>query len=219
MDGILIINKPQGITSHDVVDFVRKRFNMKKVGHAGSLDPLATGVLLILLGRATRLFNSFTKMDKIYEATLTLGSMTDTGDSCGKIIKTFSCGNITESKIKEVLEKFIGKMRQVPPMVSALKYKGKPLYKLARAGIEVPRSPREITIYEIKLLEFFMPNISFEVKCSKGTYVRTLGEDIASALGCGGHISKITRIAIGEFHIEDSVFLDKINESHLRAWQ
>ncbi|MDP1853374.1 MAG: tRNA pseudouridine(55) synthase TruB [Candidatus Omnitrophota bacterium] len=219
MEGILIVNKPQNITSHDVVNIVRRRLKIKKVGHAGTLDPLATGVLIILVGRATRLFKTFTDFDKVYEATLTLGAITDTADSRGKILKTFSYDGVREEKVKEVFSDFTGKINQIPPMVSALKYKGQPLYKLARSGIEVPRLARQITIHSLKLLGFHLPDIVFEVRCSKGTYVRTLGEDIAKGLGGGGHISSIKRINVGPFSIKDSISVEEVNESHLRPWK
>lgn len=219
LNGLLIIDKPRGMTSHDVVDVVRRMLKIQKVGHAGTLDPLATGVLVILIGKATRLFDKFMNFDKTYEAVLTLGSTTTTGDSCGKIVELFPYDKITEGMAKEVIESFLGKISQVPPMVSAIKYKGKPLYKLARRGIEVPRASREIIIHSIKLLKFYLPDISFKVSCSKGTYVRSLGEDIAKHLACGGHISKITRLSVGPFELKDSISLEKINESYIRPWQ
>lgn len=219
MEGILVINKPQGFTSHDVVNVVRRRLKIKKIGHAGTLDPLATGVLIILVGKATQLFKTFADFDKVYEATLTLGAVTDTGDSYGRIIEKFSYAGVSLENVKSVFSSFIGKINQVPPMVSAVKYKGKPLYKLARRGIEVPRSPRQITIHSLKLLIFSLPDIVFEVKCSKGTYVRTLGEDIAKGLNCGGYISSIKRVSIGPFDIKNSISLEEVNESHLQLWK
>lgn len=219
MEGIVIVNKAQNMTSHDVVSIIRRRLKIKKVGHAGTLDPLATGVLIILVGRATRLFKTFADFDKVYEATLTLGAITDTADSRGKVMKTFSYDGVTEEKVKEVFSNFTGKIDQVPPMVSALKYKGRPLYKLARCGIEVPRLSRQITIHSLRLLGFHLPDIVFEVRCSKGTYVRTLGEDIAKSLGGGGHISSIKRTSIGPFNIKDSINVEEVNESHLRPWK
>ena len=219
MDGILLINKPRGITSHDVVSIVRRRLKMKKVGHAGSLDPLATGVLVVLLGKMTKLSAKFMDFDKAYEATLTLGAVTDTGDSCGKVIKEFSYEGVSEENIRRAFAGFVGEINQVPPMVSALKYKGKPLYKLARLGIEVPRKPRVVKIYDLDILDLSLPDISFRVRCSKGTYVRTLGEDIAKSLGCGGHISKITRVAIGPLTIQKCITVDQIDENHIRTWK
>ena len=219
MDGILLINKPQGVTSHDVVDIVRRRLKMKKVGHAGSLDPLATGVLVILLGKTTKLSAKFMDFDKTYEATLTLGATTDTGDSCGKVIKEFSYEGVSEESTRKSFVSFVGDINQVPPMVSAIKYKGEPLYKLARLGIEVKRNPRVVKIYSLDLLNFSLPDISFKVRCSKGTYVRTLGEDIAKSLDCGGHISKITRVGIGPLTLQKCITVDQINENHIRSWQ
>jgi tRNA pseudouridine55 synthase len=145
--------------------------------------------------------------------------MTDTGDAYGKVIEKFSYDGINREKVERIFNKFTGKIRQIPPMVSAIKYKGKPLYKLARAGIEIPRASREVMIYSLKLLKFHLPNITFEVRCSKGTYIRTLGEDIARGLNCGGYISKISRIAVGPFHIKDSILPEEVNESHLRTWE
>lgn len=219
MNGLLIVNKPQGMTSHDVVDVVRKRLKIKKVGHTGTLDPLATGVLVILVGISTKLSRIFMNFDKTYEAILTLGAITNTGDSDGEVIKNFSCDGVNEQRVRKVLSNFVGKITQIPPMVSAIKYKGQPLYKLARCGIEVSRASREIVIHNLELLKFRIPDITFEVKCSKGTYVRTLGEDIARSLGCGGYISKIKRLSIGPFGIEDSITLAEVNESHLRSWK
>jgi len=216
MNGFLIVDKPEGITSHDVVDFIRKKFCIRKVGHAGTLDPMATGVLVLLVGKATKQFIRFENFDKEYEATLTLGSMTDTGDAQGKIIKTQRFDNISKEKVEEVFNRFIGEINQVPPMVSALKYKGNRLYALARCGIDVIRKPRKIKIYFLKLIEFNLPHIKFVVRCSKGTYIRKLGEDMGNVLGCGGHISSIRRLSVGPFNIRDAVRPQDINESYLR---
>ena len=217
-NGIIIVNKPEGVTSHDVVDIVRKRLRTKKVGHAGTLDPIATGVLLILVGKCTKLFNRFANFDKEYCATLTLGKRTTSGDREGTTIQTKDYDNITKHKVDEVLRSYIGTVLQTPPMVSAVKHKGKRLYSLARLGIEVDRKPRSIVIKELKLLEFALPYIKFYLKCSKGTYVRQLAEDIARDLGCVGHISAINRQSIGPFNLTQSIPLSEIDESHLRAY-
>jgi len=217
-EGILIVNKPKGITSHDVVDFVRKRLNIRCAGHSGTLDPIATGVLLILVGRATKLFNQLLKFDKEYEATLTLGSRTATGDITGKIIETKDFKGISEENAREIFVKFQGKSFQVPPMFSALKYKGKRLYYFAQRGIEVERPPRPIMVKELKLLDFNLPDIKFYLKCSKGTYVRKIAEDIAFGLGSLGCISQIERRAIGPFKIQDAISLDAINENHIQPY-
>ncbi|MFQ5681563.1 MAG: tRNA pseudouridine(55) synthase TruB [Candidatus Omnitrophota bacterium] len=218
-EGILVIDKPRGITSHDVVDIARRRLKTKKVGHSGTLDPLATGVLLILVGRATRLFQTFMNFNKVYEATLRLGEATDSGDSDGHITQRFDYQGISRQQVEAALSKFTGKISQVPPMVSAVKYKGRPLYKFARRGIDVPRQAREITVYRLELLRFSLPDIVFRLECSRGTYVRTLGEDIARSLSCGGHISAIRRTNVGPFSIEESINLDEIDAGHLRVWK
>jgi len=218
MEGILVVDKPQNITSHDVVKHLRKLFSIKKVGHAGTLDPMATGILVLLLGKSTRLFPKFSNFDKEYEATLTLGLETETGDLQGRIKKEFSFEKIDETKIEEVFRQFVGRIEQMPPMFSALKFKGKKLYELARKGIEVKRQPRPVSIYSLRLLKFAPPNIDFLVSCSKGTYIRTLAEDIAKALGTRGCLSALRRTGLGPFNIKEAVGLDEINENHIRPW-
>ncbi len=218
-NGILVINKPRGITSHDVVSFIRRKFKMKRVGHAGTLDPLATGVLIILLGESTKLFNSFSGFDKAYEATLRLGMVTDTADICGKVLCQNSWEDVHESQIEEAFQKFLGSIDQMPPMYSAVKVGGERLYKLARKGLVVPREARRIEIKTLKLLNFSSPEIQFYVECSKGTYIRQLAEDIGEVLGCGGCISQINRVRVGPFSIEESFSLEEINESHIRHWK
>ncbi len=215
-DGILVVNKPKGITSHDVVDFVRKKLKIKQVGHAGTLDPIATGVLVILIGKCTKLFNQFLGLDKEYSATLTLGSRTTSGDIQGEVIEKKEFGHVTEENVNKALAAFIGENMQVPPMVSALKHKGKRLYDLARKGKEVERAPRKIMIKEISLLKFSLPDIQFNVKCSRGTYVRQLAEDIAGKLGCVGFVSQIERLSIGRFNIKDSLSLSQVEESQIQ---
>ncbi|MFC1658056.1 tRNA pseudouridine(55) synthase TruB [Candidatus Omnitrophota bacterium] len=217
-EGILVVNKPGGMTSHDVVDFVRRRLKTRRVGHAGTLDPIATGVLLVLVGRCTKLFNHFLSLDKEYIATLTLGARTTSGDREGKILQTKDYSEVTEEKVRAVFQSRIGEGLQVPPMVSALKHKGKRLYSLARRGIEVNRKPRQITIRKLKLLEFKPPCIKFYLQCSKGTYVRQLAEDIARDLNCVGHISEIQRESIGPFNIAGALPLSKVDESFLRPY-
>lgn len=219
-DGILIINKPQGLTSHDVVVRVRGLLHTKHVGHAGTLDPLATGVLVIFIGKATKLFNRFLGFDKEYIATLTLGKITDTGDAEGKVLEVFSIPKIDGDLINMIFKEFVGEIEQIPPMVSAIRYRGRRLYQFARRGIHVPRCPRRVIIKELNLLKFNCPDIEFYVKCSKGTYIRQLAYDIALRLGCGGgHISRIERLSVGPFHIKDAIAIDKVDESHIRNWQ
>ncbi|MDP8266001.1 MAG: tRNA pseudouridine(55) synthase TruB [Candidatus Aceula meridiana] len=215
LKGILIVNKPSGMTSHDVVDAVRKKFRMKRVGHAGTLDPLATGVLVVLIGKATKLFDQFSSFDKAYEATMTLGLVTSTADIKGKTIYERPCEDIAQTQVEEVMKKFVGEIEQIPPMVSAVRYKGKRLYQLARKGIEVKREPRKINIFHLNLLDFKRPNVKFYLECSKGTYVRKIAEDIGDVLGCGACISQIHRTKVGPFCIEKAISLDEVNETHL----
>lgn len=218
-DGILIIDKPSGMTSHDVVDLARKRFKTKRIGHSGTLDPVATGVLVLLVGRATKLFSEFVTFDKEYEATLKLGIVTSTGDSQGRIVSECDIAGINEEQVKKTFDKFLGERDQIPPMVSAIKQNGRRLYELARKGIEVDRKARKIKIYDLQIKRLALPEIDFYVRCSKGTYIRRLGEEIGEELGVGGFISGIRRISLGPFHIKESVKIEEADESHLRAWK
>lgn len=201
INGILVINKPSGMTSHDVVDVARKRLKMKRVGHAGTLDPLATGVLVMLIGKATKRFIEFSSCDKEYLATITLGKTTDTADIEGKILEQKPFEHISESMVKDALKNFSGEIQQIPPMVSALKYKGKRLYELAREGVKVELKPRTVHIFSIELVRFSLPHVQILINCSKGTYVRKIAEDVGSLLGCGGCISQIYRTKSGPFDI------------------
>ena len=219
MNGFIIVDKPSGLTSHDVVNFVRKKLGIRKVGHAGTLDPIATGVLVILVGKATKLFLRFEGFDKEYEATLTLGKTTSSGDAQGKIIKESPYGHISREQVEEIFLQFMGETEQVPPMVSAIKYQGRRLYKLARKGLDVPRKARKIKIHESKISEFELPNINFYVRCSKGTYIRKLGEDIGNRLGVGAYISRIRRVGLGPFNIKEAIRIEDIDESHIRSWK
>jgi len=213
VSGILIVDKPIGITSHDVVDFIRRKFKIKKVGHAGTLDPLATGVLVILAGRATKLSNTLLSRDKEYEVSMTLGKRTDTGDADGKVIlEGGDFSKITVELTKKILSRFSGELSQIPPMTSAIKYKGKKLYELARKGIEIERVPRQIKIIGLELLNFNLPEIVLRVQCSKGTYVRVLCDDIGLALGCGAYVSKIRRTKSGEFSLIDAVEFGRLKD-------
>ena len=212
MDGVIIINKPKGYTSSDVVQKVRKVLNTKKVGHAGTLDPLATGVLPVLVGKGTKLSKYLMEHDKTYIATVTLGEKKSTGDLEGETIEIKEVENITQNLIEQTLSIFLGKQKQLPPMYSAIKKDGKKLYEYAREGIEVERNPREIEIKDIKLLAYEKNTITFEVSCSKGTYIRTLCEDIAQRLGTVGYMSDLKRTRVNQFKIEDSVDLENINK-------
>ena len=213
MDGVIIINKPKGYTSHDVVNIVRKQLNMKKVGHTGTLDPNATGVLPILVGQATKISKYLIEHKKTYIATIELGEKRDTGDSEGNIIESDS--NIKEfdiSIIKQVLQSFLGKQKQIPPMYSAIKVNGKKLYEYARSGQEVEVEPREIEIYRIELIEYINNRIEFEVECSKGTYIRTLCENIAEKLGTIGYMKELQRTSVDKFKIKESINLEELSE-------
>ena len=209
MDGILNINKPPGWTSHDVVGRIRQLTHQKKVGHAGTLDPMATGVLLVCLGRATRVSEYLMAFDKTYRAVMRLGVETDTFDADGEVVATWPV-NVNESDLRCALDKFIGAIDQVPPMYSALKLQGKPLYKLARKGVEVDRQPRQVTIHDITLRTWQSPDATVDVRCSPGTYVRSLAHDVGAALGCGAHLAALTRLSSGSFTIEDAVKLEDL---------
>ncbi len=219
MDGVINIDKPDGMTSHDVVSFIRRRFRFRKVGHAGTLDPLATGVLVILLGNATKLFDNFVGFDKAYNATLKLGMTTTTADIQGEVLKEAPFDYVTKEQIENVFKQFVGDIKQVPPMVSAVKLNGERLYKLARKGVQVDREPRSIHIDLLKLIDFTSPHVKFYLECSKGTYVRQLAEDVGQSLGCGACIAQIERTRVGPFRINEAVKLEDLNENHIQLWK
>ena len=212
MDGIIVINKEKEYTSHDVVAKLKKKLNISKVGHTGTLDPNATGVLPILIGKGTKFSKYLINHDKIYEVELELGKKTDTADIEGKVIEE---ENVDEKYIKEnllqVLESFVGKQEQIPPMYSAIKKNGKKLYEYARAGEKVELEARKIEIYKIDLNKYDKNIISFIVSCSKGTYIRSLCEDIAEKLNTVGYMKNLKRLQVGEFNIKDAVYIDDIN--------
>lgn len=215
MNGILIVNKPEGITSQGVVSKVKKALNVKKVGHTGTLDPLATGVLPILVGNCTKLSKYLIEHDKTYRAIIKLGEKSSTGDREGEIIEIKDIpDNLNEEIIRKVLSSFLGKQVQTPPIYSAIKIKGKKLYEYAREGKEVEIPKREIEIYFIKLINFEKQEktIEFEVNCSKGTYIRTLCEDIAETIGTVGYMNALNRIKVDRFKIEDSFSLEEIEK-------
>lgn len=215
MDGIIIINKSKNCTSHDVVSKIKKILKVTKVGHTGTLDPNATGVLPILIGQGTKLSRYLINHDKIYEVTLKLGEKTDTADSEGNIIekKDVDISLITDENIKEVLNKFLGKQQQVPPMYSAIKVKGKKLYEYARKGETVEVKPREIEIYNIEYISKNGLEIQFRVSCSKGTYIRSLCEDIAKEFNTVGYMKELNRTKVGKFSINQSISIDYIEEN------
>jgi tRNA pseudouridine55 synthase len=213
--GILIVDKPKGITSHDVVNAVRKLFNMRRVGHAGTLDPIATGVLVVLVGEATKRSDSLLSADKSYTVTLRLGAATDTADASGKVIRTGSMEGLQPDAVKAAIMSFVGETEQVPPMYSAVKFKGKTLYKWARKGVEVPREPRRINIKEIHIKDVSLPEVVFDITSSKGTYIRQLCEDVGKRLGCGGHMAELRRTRSGAYDISRAVALDKLKAADL----
>lgn len=210
MNGIINIYKEKGYTSFDVVAILRKKLGIKKVGHTGTLDPEAEGVLPVCIGKATKVADYITDTTKIYRATMTLGTETDTQDHTGEIISQKEVTS-TQKEIEEAVNSFIGDYKQIPPMYSALKVNGKRLYELARQGKTVERKARDIYIYNIDIIKIEGNNIDMEVECSKGTYIRTLCADIGAKLGCGAHMSKLVRTKSSMFHIESSLKLSDID--------
>ncbi len=213
MDGVIIINKPKQYTSHDIVNIVRKQLNIKKVGHTGTLDPNATGVLPILIGKATKISKYLVEHKKTYIATIKLGEKRDTGDSEGNIIeKDLKLKLIEIDRLEEVLKSFLGKQKQIPPMYSAIKVDGKKLYEYARQGQAVQIKPRDIEIYSISLKSYKEDEIVFKTECSKGTYIRVLCEDIAKELGTLGYMKELQRTTVDKFKIEESIELENLNQ-------
>lgn len=210
MDGILIVDKPQGYTSHDVVDFMRKRFGLKKVGHAGTLDPMATGVLVMLVGKYTKASASFMKDDKEYEGVMALGATSDTGDAWGKVTPSVSPYGLTRDEIEEAFSRFRGDIEQKPPMYAAVKVNGKKLYELARKGITLDVAARAVSIRKLEITSIKLPAVSFSVICSKGTYIRQLADDIGKILGCGAHLTLLKRTRSGQFSLADAVVIDDL---------
>lgn len=215
MDGILVLDKPHGWTSHDVVARVRRLTQVKRVGHTGTLDPMATGVLVVCLGRATRVVEYMAGHDKRYTATIRLGIETDTYDAQGEVTAQHPV-DVSEAALREALAAFVGDIRQVPPMFSAIKRDGRKLYDLARKGIDVPRQPRPVTIHAIDLIAFDSPDATIDVQCSAGTYIRSLAHDLGQRLGYGAHLSALRRTAAGDFTIEHAITLETF-ESAVQA--
>lgn len=212
IDGIVLVNKPVGLTSFAVVKKVGKNLKADKVGHCGTLDPFATGLLVVTINNATKIARFIEAQKKEYIATLELGVKTDSGDNTGKTIKRQKPPKFEVIQLNDVLKSFVGKQTQIPPMHSAIKIDGQKLYELARKGKTVERQPRPIEIYSMKLIKYKGNTITFKVSCTKGTYIRTLGEDLAKRLGCVGHLKALERSAIGDLRIEDSYTLDKIKD-------
>lgn len=210
--GIVIIDKPSGLSSNHALQRVKRLFNANKAGHTGSLDPLATGVLPICLGEATKLSTYLLDADKQYQVRCQLGTLTDTGDSDGEVISQCPIPDFSPADLQKILQRFIGEQQQIPPMFSALKHQGQPLYKLARQGIEIERKSRQITIYDIRLLASDAESFTLQVACSKGTYIRTLVQDIAAELNSCGHVTMLRRTAAADYDLTQSITLDALQQ-------
>lgn len=210
LDGAILIDKPAGPTSHDVVDAIRRKFGIKKVGHCGTLDPNATGLLIVVLGRGTKLSERLMGDDKVYEGVIKFGESTDSHDADGELTGSMPVMPMTLEQLNEEAARFIGDQMQVPPMVSAIKKGGVPLYKLARKGVEVEREPRLVHIYNFRFTEYVEPLGNFRVACTKGTYVRSLAHDLGQKLGCGAHLAALRRGASGKFDVADALPLDAL---------
>lgn len=210
VQGILLLNKPLGMTSNQALQQVKRLFQAQKAGHTGSLDPLADGLLPICFGGATKISAYLLDADKRYRMRAQLGVTTTTQDAEGEVLQTRSAEHITEDALREAVAGFVGEIKQVPPMYSALKHKGQRLYKLAREGKEVEREPRAITLYENVLTAFEPPEFALDVRCSKGTYVRTLAEDIGEVLGCGAHVTALTRTGVGPYTAADMISMERL---------
>lgn len=209
-EGILLVDKPQGITSHDVVSKLRRVFHIKKIGHAGTLDPMATGLLIMLIGKATKVSQYMMSMDKEYTGTIRLGQITDSQDADGEVIEERPVPELDQASVLGEMKTFIGDQYQTPPMFSAKKVNGQPLYKMARKGMTVEREPRVINISKFEMTRFAPPEIDFLVACSKGTYVRTIAHDLGERLGCGGHLCELRRTGISKFRVEKSDTIEAI---------
>ncbi len=210
MEGVLLVDKPTGLTSHDVVYRLRRKLQMKKIGHAGTLDPMATGLLVMLIGKATRISQYLMSVDKVYEGEGTLGVITDSQDAEGEVMETRPVPALDEAALRATMKGFLGDQYQTPPMFSAIKRDGVPLYKMARQGEEVEREPRFIRVAAFELTGFALPKFTFRLDCTKGTYVRTIVHDVGQKLGCGAHLSALRRTASGKFTIAQCLPLEAI---------
>jgi tRNA pseudouridine55 synthase len=212
LDGVLLVDKPGEHTSHDVIARLRGKLRMRKVGHAGTLDPMATGLLIVLLGRATRVSQFLISLDKEYEGTIELGKTTDSQDADGQVMETRPVPPLTQEQVSAAIQGFLGDQYQMPPMFSAIKIGGVPLYKKARKGEEVEREPRFIRVSSWDILRFESPRIYFRLRCSKGTYVRTLAHDLGTKLGCGAHLSALRRTATDRFNVSQALTMEEIEK-------
>ena len=211
IDGVLLLDKPIGVSSNGALQHAKRLYRAAKAGHTGNLDPIATGLLPICFGEATKFSQFLTDSDKRYQAVIKLGQTTDTGDAEGQVLETRSV-SVTQQQIEAVLPKFMGEIEQIPPMHSALKHQGRPLYDYARKGVEIERAPRRVHIYELILLGFEGDVLKLDVSCSKGTYIRVLAEEIGKALGCGAHMAGLRRTEVGGFTIDQALSLDALEE-------
>jgi len=210
LEGILLVDKPRDHTSHDVVARLRGILKMKRVGHAGTLDPMATGLMIVLVGKATRVSQYLISLDKEYEGTIELGKVTDTQDADGEVMETRPVPPFTEAQVRDAIKGFLGDQYQTPPMYSAIKIDGVPLYKSARKGEEVEREPRFIRVMSWELTRFALPRFDFRLRCSKGTYVRTLAHDLGQKLGCGAHLAALRRTMIDKFNVSQALTIEQL---------
>jgi tRNA pseudouridine55 synthase len=213
ISGVLVVDKPVGLTSHDVVQIVRKGTNIRRAGHTGTLDPRASGVLVILIGPAVRLSEYVSASDKRYQAVIRLGASTDTYDADGRILSTSPVDKITETQFEQELQSFVGEIEQIPPPYSAIKVKGRKAYEMAREGEEIDLAPRKIRVYSLELLEWAPPEAVIDVYCSSGTYVRSLAHDLGEKLGCGAHLIGLRRTKSGRFTLRDAAPLRRLREA------
>ena len=211
--GVLLVDKEPGMTSHDVVAIARRQLGIKKIGHCGTLDPMATGLLMLVVGRATKIQDLLMSEDKEYVGTITLGQVTGTQDKEGEVVEEHSVEGIDEAKIREAFEHFTGDFEQIPPMVSAIKKDGVPLYKLARKGKVVKRDPRPVRVNRYEVTRIELPEVDFVVDCSKGFYVRTYAHDIGQDLGCGAHLTALRRTRSGKFHVDGAMTASELKEA------
>jgi tRNA pseudouridine55 synthase len=209
---IILVNKPAGWSSYKVVDKVKRWFKVKKAGHGGTLDPFATGLLIVATGKKTKELSKISQLDKEYEGIMELGAITLSFDPETEIVERRPLDGITEEKIKDAVKYFIGEIEQVPPMYSALKHKGKPLYELARKGIIIERKPRKVNIYDFQILDIKLPQVYFRVRCSKGTYIRSLVHDFGEKLGCGAYLKSLVRTRIGNFKLDDALTIEELKK-------
>jgi len=209
-DGAILIDKPAGPTSHDVVDNIRRQFGIRKAGHCGTLDPAATGLLIIVLGRATKLSEKMMSDDKVYSGAIKFGETTDSYDADGELVASLPVPPLTLDELNEAAAMFIGDLLQVPPMVSAVKKEGVPLYKLARKGVEVERKPRLVHIYNFRFSEYNEPFGTFRIACTKGTYVRALAHELGQKIGCGAHLARLRRESSGKYDVQSAVAYEEL---------